>query len=129
MKKLSKILSAVAVAGFAIAGVGVAQAQRSPAYEAARKAGQIGERPDGYLGIVGSATAELRKIVNDINIQRRAVYTQAAQTQNTTLEQAAFVGGCKAIQRTAPGEKYMAPSGQWETRGSGAPQLDSNCPS
>ncbi|MBR0553664.1 YdbL family protein [Stakelama marina] len=128
MKTRMKILTAFAAAGVVLGSAGIAQAQRSPEYAAARKAGTVGERPDGYLGIVGSATPELRKLVNDINIQRRAVYTQAAQAQNTTLEQAAFVGGCKAIQRTSPGEKYMTPSGQWTTRGSGAPQLDSSCP-
>ena len=26
------------------------------------------------------------------------------------------------------GEKYQAPDGSWQTRGSGAPQRDSRCP-
>jgi len=107
---------------------GPAQAQRDPAYDAARAAGRVGEKTDGYLGIVSGGDATLRKMVDDINIKRRAVYAQRAQAANATLEEYAFTAGCLAISRTAPGEKYQAPDGSWQTRGSGAPQRDSRCP-
>ena len=38
-----------------------ALAQRDPAYDAARSAGQVGEKMDGYLGIVGASTAALQR--------------------------------------------------------------------
>ncbi len=107
---------------------GPAQAQRDPAYDAARAAGQVGEKTDGYLGIVSGGDAALRKMVDDINIKRRAVYAQRAQAAKATLEEYAFTAGCLAIARTAPGEKYQAPDGSWQTRGSGAPQRDPRCP-
>jgi len=105
-----------------------AQAQRDPAYDSARAAGQVGEKTDGYLGIVGSADAGVRKLVDDINIKRRALYAQRAQAANATLEEYAFTAGCLAIARTAPGEKYQAPDGSWQTRGAGTPVRDSRCP-
>lgn len=124
MTKPTHLLAAV----FAIAGVaGTAQAQRDPAYAAARSAGQVGEQPDGYLGVVGGGSAELRALVNNINIQRKAAYTQKAQASGATVEQLAFTSGCNLIAQTEAGEKYKAPDGSWQTRGSGAPVRDSRC--
>jgi uncharacterized protein YdbL (DUF1318 family) len=103
-----------------------AVAQRDPAYQAARAAGQVGEQTDGYLGIVGTPSPALRALVNNINIQRKAKYTQAA-SNGATVEQMAFTSGCNLILATTPGEKYQAPNGSWETRGSAAPARDSRC--
>jgi uncharacterized protein len=105
---------------------GTALAQRDPAYAAARSAGQVGEQPDGYLGIVGAATPELRALVSKINIQRKAAYTQGAQA-GSTVEQFAFVSGCNLIARTEAGEMYQAPDGSWKKRGGGAPERDPRC--
>ncbi|MEZ0495654.1 YdbL family protein [Sphingomonas sp. IW22] len=110
----------------AILGAGTAHAQRDPAYAAARAAGQVGERTDGYLGIVGTATPDIRALVNKINIQRKAAYTQGAQA-GSTVEQFAFVSGCNLIARTQPGEMYQAPDGSWKKRGAGAPERDPRC--
>lgn len=107
---------------------GPAQAQRDPAYDAARASGQVGEKTDGYLGIVSGGDGALRKMVDDINIKRRALYAQRAQAAKATLEEYAFTAGCLAISRTASGEKYQAPDGSWQTRGAGAPQRDPRCP-
>lgn len=122
---------ALAAAGFALAAGGLAapaQAQRDPAYEAARESGKVGEKMDGYLGIVGASTPALQRMVNDINIKRRAVYADKAQEANATLEEYALTAGCIAIARTEPGEKYQAPNGSWQTRTSAPPQRDSRCP-
>ncbi|WP_260596764.1 YdbL family protein [Sphingomonas endolithica] len=104
-----------------------AAAQRDPAYAAARSAGQVGEQPDGYLGVVGAGSAELRALVSNINIQRKAKYTQSAQASGATVEQMAFTSGCNLIQQTQPGEKYRAPDGAWQTRSGTAPIRDGRC--
>ena len=122
---------ACAAAAFALAlgGLaGAAMAQRDPAYAAARSAGQVGEKPDGYLGVVGSAAGSLKAMVDDLNIKRKAVYAQKAQAQHATVEEYAFTSGCLLIAQTQAGEKYQAPDGSWQTRGAGAPQRDSRCP-
>jgi len=105
-----------------------ALAQRDPAYAAARAAGQVGEKMDGYLGIVGAPTAALKTMVDDLNIKRKAVYAQQAQAQHATVEEYALTAGCLAIARTVPWEKYQAPDGSWATRTSAPPQRDSRCP-
>ncbi|MDR6789805.1 uncharacterized protein YdbL (DUF1318 family) [Sphingomonas sp. BE138] len=122
MKSLA-VIAAIAVVAIPVA----AWAQRDPAYAAARAAGEVGEQPDGYLGVVGSGSASLRALVSNINIQRKAAYTQKAQASGATVEQLAFTSGCNLIAQTKPGEKYRAPDGSWETRGSGAPQRDPRC--
>ena len=128
-KRLSKVVLSGAALAAALGGIAApAYAQRDPAYAAARAAGEVGEKMDGYLGIVGTATPELQRIVNDINIKRRAVYSQRAQATNATLEEYALTAGCQAILATSPGEKYQAPDGSWQTRTSEAPMRDSRCP-
>ena len=129
MKTTTKLIAATLA--LAAAGAGFASpafAQRDPAYAAARAAGKVGEKIDGYLGIVGSADAALQAIVNDINIKRRALYSQKAQAANATLDEYALTAGCQAIMATRPGEKYQAPDGTWQTRGAGVPQRDPRCP-
>lgn len=121
------VLTGAVLLGVALAGAAQAQS-RDPAYASARAAGQVGEKMDGYLGIVGSATPELKAIVDDLNIKRKAVYAQKAQAQKATVEEYAFTSGCLLISQTRPGEKYQAPGGGWQTRGSGPPQRDSRCP-
>ena len=130
MTRLSrKIALGTAAAALAVTGLaGAAWAQRDPAYEAARSSGQVGEKMDGYLGIVGAETAELKRLVNDINIKRRAVYAEKAQAANATLEEYSLIAGCIAISRTTPGEKYQAPDGSWKTRTAAAPERDARCP-
>lgn len=105
-----------------------AQAQRDPAYQSARDSGAVGEKMDGYLGVVGASNAAVQAMVDDINIRRRAVYAQRAQAENATLEEYAFTAGCLAIARTVPGEMYQAPDGSWQQRGQGAPLRDPRCP-
>jgi len=121
-------LAGLGLLGAALALPIAASAQRDPAYAAARSAGQIGEKTDGYLAVVGSGNATLERLVQDINIKRKAVYTQSAQQQNATVQEIAFVGGCKAIAKTSPGEKYQDPNGNWQTRTSAAPTLSNGCP-
>ena len=116
------------IALFLLAAAAPAMAQdRDPAYAAARAAGQVGEQPDGYLGIVGTPTRELTALVNKLNIQRKALYTQKSAANGVTIEQMAFTTGCNLILKTVPGEKYQDPSGNWLTRTAAAPTRDPRC--
>lgn len=120
------MLAAGAVLTLAVAGT--ALAQRDPAYAAARSAGQVGEKMDGYLGYVTPPGGDVRALVEDLNIKRRALYSEKAQAAGATVEEYAFTTGCRLIAQTAPGEKYEGPGGGWLTRTSAPPQRDSRCP-
>lgn len=125
VKTLSVILAAGAVVATAVTPT---FAQRNPAYEAARASGKVGEKTDGYLGYPVAPDAATRALVEDINIKRRAVYSEKARAANATVEEYAFTSGCRLILQTVAGEKYQTPSGAWTTRGSGVPDRDDRCP-
>jgi len=126
-----RTLAKALAGGLVLASLAVsvpALAQRDPAYQAARASGQVGEKPDGYLGVVGSQSAAVQSMVSDLNIRRRENYAQKAQEQGVTLQEYAITQGCILIARTSTGEKYQAPDGSWQTRGSGPPLRDARCP-
>ena len=79
-------LALAAVLGLALATPAAALFQRSPEYSAARANGQVGEKVDGYLGVVGSQPAAIEALVAELNIKRRANYTENAQAKNVTLQ-------------------------------------------
>nr|WP_236697414.1 YdbL family protein [Sphingomonas sp. Leaf357] len=101
-------------------------AQRDPAYAAARAAGQVGEQPNGYLGVV-SGGASVQAIVDKINIQRKATYAEKAQAAGVTINDYGVTFGCNLIAQTKPGEKYKAPDGSWKTRTDAAPERSPSC--
>ncbi len=104
-----------------------ALAQRDPAYQAARTAGQVGEKPDGYLGFVTPPTPALRQLVEDLNIRRKEAYTARAVAAGSTVEQFAFTTGCNLVMQTVAGERYQSPDGVWRTRTDEAPMRDARC--
>lgn len=123
--KLGLALSALAVAGMIPAA---ALAQRDPAYAAARAAGEVGEKVDGYLGFVTPPAPALKAMINELNIKRKAVYAEKAAAAKATVEEYALTSGCLLISQTKPGEKYQGPDGSWQTRGATPPLRDSRCP-
>lgn len=124
---LALALGGAALMLFSLAAPASAQ-QRDPAYAAARAAGQVGEKIDGYLGFPVPPSAAVRAMADDINIKRKAFYAEKAQANAATVEEYAFTAGCVAISRTVPGEKYQAPGGAWQTRTAAPPQRDPRCP-
>ncbi|GAB5349442.1 YdbL family probable chaperone protein [Alteriqipengyuania sp. 357] len=129
MTRMKLLLAGAGVAlAVALANPAAAMFQRDPAYAEARASGQVGEKMDGFLGVVGNQSQEIRDLVADINIKRRANYTERARSQNVTVDAYALTQGCILIARTDPGEKYQAPDGSWKTRTTAPPERDSRCP-
>jgi len=105
---LTIALAALAFAPAASAG--------DPQIDAAIAEGLVGERIDGRLGVVGTATPALVRKVQDINNRRAAVYAETAARTGTTVEQVARIAGEKQIERLAPGQFYMDESGTWQRK-------------
>ena len=127
-KTVNPIAAAGAILGALVLTAPVAAQQRDPAYAAARAAGQVGEKTDGYLGYPVPPSPEIRRMAEDINIKRRAVYARKAAENKVTVEDYAFTSACLLIADTAPGEMYQAPNGTWQTRTAAPPLRDSRCP-
>lgn len=115
MKSLRTFLAAIVLAlGFATLAPTASAAD--PMIEAAIEAGQVGERIDGRLGVVGTADPALIRKVQEINNKRAAVYAQLAQQTGTTLAEVARVAGEKQIANLKPGQWYMDESGTWKKK-------------
>ena len=123
--KLGLAAAVLAVAGMIPAA---ALAQRDPVYAAARAAGQVGEKVDGYLGYVTPPPPALKAVIDELNIKRKAVYADKAAAAHATVEEYALTSGCLLISQTQPGEKYQGPDGTWKTRTAAPPQRDPRCP-
>jgi len=78
----------------------------------AKASGMVGEKPDGYLG-AGQGGAAVAGLVADINGKRRAHYQAIAAKNGTTLQAVEVLAGRTALEKTAPGQFIMTPSGQW----------------
>ena len=82
-----------------------------------RASGQVGEQADGYLGIVGAASSELRAKVASVNLKRRAYYTELAASRNAKIEEVAATTACELFRtKVGPGQYYRLPDGIWRQR-------------
>jgi uncharacterized protein YdbL (DUF1318 family) len=107
---MRKLLFAVLVA---LAGPAGAQ---TPAVDAARAAGIVGERFDGYLGFVGSPTAVVRSQVASINIRRRSLYSNLAARRGVSPAEVGITAGCQLLARVGVGQTYLLSDGAWRRR-------------
>ncbi len=113
------------IAGAALFAAPVAA--QSPAIAQAIQAGQVGERYDGYLGIVGTPPPELRRQVSAVNIKRRKLYTDLSARRNVTTELAGMATACQLLSQLAVGEAYMLNDGAWRRRGAATVPLPDYC--
>ena len=128
-RDLNMRLLLLAAGVFAIIAPALSQAA-DQVVEAARAAGTIGEQSDGYLGVRVAGDAELTKRVAQINIQRRAVYTDtAASKTGVTVVDVGAATACQLFQTRVPaGQYYRATTGEWHKRDTSAPiPLPSYC--
>jgi uncharacterized protein YdbL (DUF1318 family) len=100
---------------------GAAPAQSYPELAAARRAGQVGERFDGYLGYAATPPARVQRQVAAINIRRRSLYVDFARRHRVTLQEAGIATGCELLKAAAVGEVYMLQDGVWRRRQPGQP--------
>jgi uncharacterized protein YdbL (DUF1318 family) len=97
-------------------GLAIGPAQAG-ALEDAKAAGLVGERIDGYLGVVDSgAPASVKSLVDQINAEREAAYARIAQKQGAPVAAVAQIAGKKLIERAPSGEYVMGAEGQWQRK-------------
>ena len=101
---------------FAALMMGGAALAQTPAVNAARQAGAVGERYDGYLGFSGTPSAALRSQVDAVNIRRRSLYSNLATSRGVSPQEVGITAGCQLLQRIQLGEAYLLSDGQWRRR-------------
>src|ERR1044072_1512226 len=111
MSARTKLLIA-ALVGIALVAGTSAYAMQGDAAGQLRASGLVGEQSDGYLGLVGSAPAAVRAQMEQVNIQRRAAYTQLAAKRGAPIEEVAAATACQLFAgRVGPGQYYRLPAG------------------
>ena len=118
MTRTPLVSAALLAAALAFAAPAWSQ-QTDAAVAQARAAGAVGEQADGFLGFApnGQASADLRGRVDQINIRRRALYTQRATERNVSVNEMAAAVACEIFAgRVAVGERYRDESGAWRQR-------------
>ncbi|MBV9528258.1 MAG: YdbL family protein [Sphingomonas sp.] len=96
-----------------------AAAQTPASLAAAVRSGDVGERYDGYMGIAGSASPEVRRQVSAINLQRRSLYFQLAATRRVNAQVVGIATGCQLIAGLRAGQSYMLGDGAWHRLAAG----------
>lgn len=81
------------------------------ALPAAKASGQLGEQPDGYLGVVSSG-GNAADIARQINDARREEYQRLARENRIQLRDVESMAGKKALERTPSGQ-YIMLNGVW----------------
>lgn len=84
------------------------------ALPAAKSDGQLGEQPDGYLGVV-SASRNAAEIAKQINQARREEYQRLAEENSIQLRDVESIAGKKALERTSAGQ-YILLNDVWMKR-------------
>ena len=103
-------------------------AAQTPAVDAARAAGAVGERYDGYVGVAAPVSPAVRSQVASINIQRRSLYSRLAAAKGVSPQDVGITAGCQLLARVSIGEVYMLGDGVWRRRAAGqGPALPDYC--
>ena len=87
-------------------------AQADP-LDKARAAGIVGEKQNGYVGLVRAANDNVKKLVDGINLQRRASYRNIAKKRKTSLAAVESLAGKAIIKRLPAGFYYKNAKGKW----------------
>jgi uncharacterized protein len=99
-----------------VAGLGIGPAQAGP-LEDAKAEGLVGERIDGYVGVVDSgAPGSVKSLVDQINAEREAKYAEIAKKQGAPVAAVAQIAGTKLIERAPKGEYVMGANGRWQQK-------------
>ncbi len=105
-----------------IAAIGLAAAPvaaQSPGISQAIADGQVGERYDGYMAVVGVPSPQLKREVNAVNLRRRNLYIQLSTKRNVSPELVGMATGCQLLSQLAVGEAYMLSDRVWRRHAAG----------
>ena len=129
MTRRMKLLIAAGLGVAALAGSAAYAYVQADAAAQLRASGVVGEQADGYLGLVGSASADVRAQMDAINIQRRTYYTDLASRRGATIDEVAATTACELFRtKVGPGQYYRLPDGIWRRRNGSEPvPLPSYC--
>ena len=95
-----------------------AQSASKSIVDSAKARGEIGEQVDGYLGVVAgkSPAASVTNAMLEINIARKAVYTEVSAGSGQPASVFAKLTGEKQIKKAAQGTYVKDTTGSWKKK-------------
>ncbi len=91
-----------------------AAAYADGALDAARDAGVVGERRNGYVGlVVKKPTPEQKAWVEDVNKKRRAHYKKIAKKSGATVDEVAALAAQRLIEQARSGHYVQGAGDGW----------------
>lgn len=116
-----RLILHLACTAFLLGIAAPAAGQSNPVVAAARQSGIVGEQFDGYLGLAGTSSEEVRRQVGAINIRRRSLYTDLATRRRVNVQAVGIAAGCELLGEVEVGEVYMLDDRVWRKRAPGQP--------
>ncbi|MBU6435529.1 MAG: DUF1318 domain-containing protein [Nitrospirae bacterium] len=98
------------MAGLLALCLGGAQPVFALSLEEAKSKGLVGEKANGYLGVLNHS-GEVQALANDVNQKRREAYEEIARRHETPMTAVETLAGEKAIQNTKSGHFVEGPGG------------------
>lgn len=77
----------------------------------AKAKGLVGEKSNGYLGLVSPGSGEAQALMTDVNQKRRQAYEEIARRNGTSVTAVETLAGEKAVQNTSSGNFIEGPGG------------------
>ena len=106
------IIAAVVLGGMTAAAPPVL----AQSLDAARAAGMIGERLDGFAEARANATPAVRTLVANVNGQRKKIYAQRAREQNISADAVGKLYAGQIIANAPKGTWIQQASGGWRQK-------------
>lgn len=92
----------------------VATSAHADALDDAKASGLIGERQDGYIGLVQQDTpASVVALIAEVNAARKQRYEQIAKQNNIPLPDVAKLAYARAVENTLSGNFFESAPGRW----------------
>lgn len=102
----------VLVAALILVATAVGAVAQSRSLDAPRAAGTVGERFDGYA-VVRDGGSGMGALVDQINAERRKVYTERAAKEKAPVDQIARVYAAEIFRSAPAGTWFLKEDGQW----------------
>ena len=106
LNRRGMIFGGIGLAGLLSAGPALAMT-----LDEAKAAGQVGEMPNGYIGVVRSDPG-VQDLVDSINARRRERYKEIADSEGAPMAAVEQLAGSRLIERAASGE-FVLSGGSW----------------
>lgn len=83
--------------------------------QTAKSQGLVGELSSGYLAAVETPSADVKALITDVNVKRKAKYQEIATRNNITLKDVEELAGKKAIEKSKAGS-FVKDGGSWKKK-------------